>query len=66
MALRPCRDCSAEISNRAKVCPHCGLKKPHQHPISRSFNSFATGLIVLGLLLILVLMLGFCILSVAS
>ena len=27
MALRPCKECKAEISNSAKVCPHCGKKQ---------------------------------------
>lgn len=49
--LKPCRDCETPISRRAKVCPHCGLKKPHQHPFARGFNDFANGLIGLGLLL---------------
>jgi len=25
--LYPCRDCGAEISRKAKTCPHCGLVK---------------------------------------
>ena len=23
-----CRACEAEVSHRAKVCPHCGCEKP--------------------------------------
>ena len=60
MALKPCRECKAKISSRAKVCPRCGLKKPHQHPFARGFNEITNGLMGLGLLLILVPLLGFC------
>ena len=58
MAMKPCRECKTEISSRAKTCPNCGLKKPHQHPFARGFNSFANSLIAIGLLLTL-LLIGF-------
>jgi hypothetical protein len=28
MALKPCRECGAEISTLAKTCPHCGVSSP--------------------------------------
>lgn len=28
MALVQCRECKGEVSSQAKVCPHCGLRKP--------------------------------------
>lgn len=27
MALRPCKECKAQISSDAKICPHCGKKQ---------------------------------------
>ena len=64
--LKPCRDCGEQISPRAKVCPHCGLKKPHQHPAIRGFNDFTNGLIGLGLLLTILLILGMCVFGAAG
>src|SRR5688572_2860517 len=28
MALKPCRECGAQVSTSAKTCPHCGVKSP--------------------------------------
>lgn len=28
MALKPCRECGHEVSTSAKICPHCGVKRP--------------------------------------
>ena len=42
------------------MCPHCGLKKPHQHPFARGVNDVANGMIVLGLLGTILTMLAFC------
>lgn len=33
MAMRKCRECGQEVSSRAKVCPHCGVKKPGRRHI---------------------------------
>jgi RNA polymerase subunit RPABC4/transcription elongation factor Spt4 len=43
MTLINCKECTAQISSRAKTCPHCGVK------IS---NSFHWGYMVLGLALV--------------
>ena len=66
MALKPCRECKIEISSRAKVCPHCGLKKPHQGSSARGINALANGLMKLGLLLILLPLLGMCVFALAG
>ena len=29
MALKPCKECGAEVSTKAKACPKCGAKVPH-------------------------------------
>ena len=29
MSLKKCRECSETISEKAKVCPHCGIKNPY-------------------------------------
>jgi len=28
MALRNCRECGVEVSDKAKICPRCGIKNP--------------------------------------
>jgi hypothetical protein len=28
MALKPCRECGAQVSTEAEVCPHCGVRAP--------------------------------------
>ena len=28
MALKPCRECGAQVSTEAEVCPHCGVHSP--------------------------------------
>lgn len=28
MALVSCRECSRDVSNEAKTCPHCGVSDP--------------------------------------
>ena len=28
MALIACRECKKEVSNGAKICPHCGIQNP--------------------------------------
>lgn len=28
MALTTCKECKKEVSNTAKICPHCGIKDP--------------------------------------
>lgn len=28
MPLKPCRECGAEVSTSANVCPHCGVRSP--------------------------------------
>ena len=43
MAMVNCRECSAEVSDRAKTCPRCGVKSPK--PKGRAAPAWA---IVLG------------------
>ena len=28
MALKPCRECNAQVSTEAEICPHCGVRYP--------------------------------------
>ena len=62
--LKPCGDCGTAISQRAKVCPHCGLKKPHEPRFIRSLHDLGNSLMGLGLLSIILVMLGFCAMGV--
>jgi hypothetical protein len=34
MALKPCRECGAQVSTAAETCPHCGVKRPVKSPAS--------------------------------
>ena len=28
MSLKPCRECGAQVSSKARICPACGINKP--------------------------------------
>ncbi len=28
MAMTSCRECKKEVSGKASVCPHCGIREP--------------------------------------
>ena len=66
MALKPCRECQTQISSRAKVCPHCGLKRPHDLAIQHSLNRAAGAFFKIGLALILLGVLGFLLIGVLA
>lgn len=42
MGMVKCRECSKEVSDQAKTCPHCGIANPA--PPSRLGNYFKLGL----------------------
>ena len=46
MALKQCPECKQELSETAKVCPHCGFKKPPA--VSPAFAAFLI-LVVCGI-----------------
>jgi len=38
MAMKPCRECGNDVSDRAKTCPHCGIERPaYTRPFFRAF-----------------------------
>jgi glucan biosynthesis protein C len=39
MAIRPCRECNAQVSTKAKVCPQCGVRDPTAGLKSRKMGS---------------------------
>lgn len=45
MAMKKCKECNAEISKSAKVCPQCGKKQGH--PILRAV--IGTFIIIIGI-----------------
>lgn len=47
MALKKCKECGAEISTSAEVCPSCGKRLKKKHPILGGF------LLVFGIMIIL-------------
>ena len=53
MALKPCGECGTAISSRAKVCPHCGLKRPHALALEHGLNRVAGAFFKVGLALVL-------------
>ena len=54
MALTACRECSAEVSTEARICPHCGAA-----PTSAPVSSFLAIMLVVGaVVLIAVVVLG--------
>lgn len=59
--LKPCRDCETPISPRARVCPHCGLRKPHEPAFISGMHQTANGLMALGLLAIILVFLVMCV-----
>jgi hypothetical protein len=37
MALAECRECGKEVSNSAKLCPHCGVSQPGKSKAQEMF-----------------------------
>jgi hypothetical protein len=35
MAMKPCRECTKEVSTEAKTCPHCGVSFPTRKKTSK-------------------------------
>ena len=48
MALIKCKDCGKEFSTDAKVCPHCGAKKPKRKSNVLWMLSIVTIMVVFG------------------
>jgi len=48
MAMGACRECGKDVSTSAKVCPHCGVKRPVRR---KGLGCFAVGLIVVAVLI---------------
>ena len=57
MALKPCPECKKDISTLAKMCPHCGTKKPFESAVLRGMNSAANAMMGLGCLVLLLVFL---------
>lgn len=45
MAMTKCKECGKEVSNKAKVCPHCGIKNP-----GLKMKEVIGGLAIIGLI----------------
>lgn len=54
MALTKCKECKKEVSTKAKVCPHCGVKDP----------GVSAGQVVLGFIVLIVI--GWVVVQVLS
>src|SRR5579862_8845234 len=55
MALKPCRECGAQVSDAAETCPHCGVPAPAgARPASTRTGSKGVGigcLVVIGIVI---------------
>ena len=51
--MKPCSECGESVSSRAKTCPHCGIRKPHQSKVQRGLNDAGNAAMGLGCLLTL-------------
>lgn len=51
--LADCRECGQPVASRAKVCPHCGVRKPNASKAEAGLDAFAAGAFKLGILLCL-------------
>jgi hypothetical protein len=53
MALVTCRECKAEVSSEAKVCPKCGIDQPHRKPpASNAKQAVRLLVVIVGLVLL--------------
>ena len=48
MPLQPCSECGEAISSHARVCPHCGIKKPFEGSAQRGLREASNALFGLG------------------
>lgn len=48
MSLKKCRECSVMVSESAKVCPSCGIKKPGKGGNERKWGVALLALLVIG------------------
>lgn len=48
-AMTKCKECKKEVSNKAKTCPHCGVKEPGAN-VGRDVGQGLVGLIVVVVL----------------
>ncbi|HEO9033808.1 TPA: hypothetical protein QIF53_002124 [Serratia marcescens] len=46
MAMTKCKECKKEVSDKAEVCPHCGVKKPARN-LGKEARQGCLGLVVL-------------------
>lgn len=66
MALQPCNECGAEISAYAKVCPHCGVKKPFESSTQRGIRETGNALLGCGCSIPLLLISLFVLWAIAA
>ena len=48
MALKPCKECGNQISDKAESCPQCGAKQPKKMGIFAWIAIIFVGLLVIG------------------
>ncbi|MGP3001453.1 MULTISPECIES: hypothetical protein [Serratia] len=46
MAMTTCKECKKEVSDKAKVCPHCGVKEPARN-LGKETAQGCLGLVIL-------------------
>jgi hypothetical protein len=58
MALKPCRECRAQVSTEAKSCPHCGVKSPTVSRLGQEIRKAIRGIATLVILVSIALVLA--------
>src|SRR5690242_18527172 len=53
MAIKACRECGGQVSTKAEICPHCGVRSPTGNPFGpsekkRRFGCLWLFIIVIG------------------
>lgn len=46
MAIKPCRECGAQVSTEAKKCPHCGTETPTTNAAFRQLAGVAAAIVL--------------------
>ena len=46
MAMVKCRECGEKVSSKAKVCQHCGVKKPHKTHTGKIITGVFVGSVI--------------------
>lgn len=66
MSLTNCHTCGYTVARSAKTCPSCGVYKPARTRLEARTHDVANALMALGLLIMILVGLGSCLLGLGS